>query len=1013
MDQEREPEALPTSDGMFRALFESSPDGILIVDPQTLRAILFNDAACQQLGYTRDEFARLAITDYEAIESAAEVKSHVAAALRDGHAEFDTRQRTKGGELRDMHVWVRTLVLRGRTMFYAIVRDITERVRVEQALRLSALHLERSQRVAQIGHWSADFRSGAGVWSDETRRIYGVGPETPATFQAFLALVHPDDRPLVQAWVDAALSRRPPVAIHFRVIRPDGTERFIEGHGEAEFDDAGQPVAMFGTAMDVTERRRARAALIDSEAKLRTLFEAAHDAIFLMDSETFLDCNRRTEALFGRPKSEIVGRSPIDFSPAIQPDGQPSAHSAARRIAEAMAGRPQLFSWTHLRGDGTTFDAEVSLNRIDIQGQPLLQAIVRDVTDRTRAIEDLHHSEILLEETGRLARVGGWELDVEKNTLRWTSEVFSIHEIDSTTPPSVQQAIEYYAPEGRPVIDSAVRAAIEQGTPFDVELPMVTASGRRIWVRSQGSAERVDGKVTRVYGAFQEVTERRRAEEAMRLQSAALNAAGDAIVITNREGHIEWINAAFTELTGYSLEEAAGRTPGELIGSGTHPPQFFRELWGTILDGRTWRGEIVNRTKSGELYTESQSVTPIRDDAGAITHFVAIKEDISERLRLEAQFRQAQKMESVGHLASGVAHDFNNLLTVINGLTELMLEQIVDNDSLRHDVEEIHRAGERAATLTRQLLAFSRQQILAPKVVSLNTIVSGLESLLRRLLGEDIEFTVAVAPDLGAVKADPGQLEQVITNLAVNARDAMPQGGRLTIWTRNTDVADELATGYGTSLPRGSYVELAVADTGIGMDEATQVRIFEPFFTTKGLGRGTGLGLSTVYGIVKQSQGFVRVTSAVGRGTTFTIYLPQVLAAVPAAEELPARALTGVETVLVVEDNGGLRALTRRFLERGGYVVLDASGGTEAIELLQRETRPVQLLLTDVVMPGLSGRELAEEAGRMRPGIRTLYMSGYTSDAVVRHGVLESTVAYISKPFTAQELLHKVREVLD
>ena len=296
----------------------------------------------------------------------------------------------------------------------------------------------------------------------------------------------------------------------------------------------------------------------------------------------------------------------------------------------------------------------------------------------------------------------------------------------------------------------------------------------------------------------------RAADELQRLQSAALNAAADAIVITDRAGVIEWVNPAFTQLTGYTAEEALGKNPRDLVKSGKHAPAFFEEFWETILAGRTWRGEMINRRKDGSLYTEDQVVTPILDASGAITHFVAIKEDITERLQLEAQFRQAQKMESVGQLASGIAHDFNNLLTVINGMSDLVLAQVSQDDPVHADVQEIHRAGERAATLTRQLLAFSRQQILEPRVMNFNTVVAGMESLLRRLLGEDIDLVVVPTPGLGNVKADPGQIEQVITNLAVNARDAMPQGGQLTIETQNVTIDEADARQHGVAMPPGS-----------------------------------------------------------------------------------------------------------------------------------------------------------------------------------------------------------------
>ncbi len=506
----------------------------------------------------------------------------------------------------------------------------------------------------------------------------------------------------------------------------------------------------------------------------------------------------------------------------------------------------------------------------------------------------------------------------------------------------------------------------------------------------------------------------RAADELQRLQSTALNAAADAIVIADRAGVIEWVNPAFTRLTGYSGTEALGKPLRNLTRPDSEAQALFEECWETILAGRTWRGQTINLRKDGSPYTEEQVVTPILDGAGAITHFIAIKEDITERLKLEAQYRQAQKMESVGQLASGIAHDFNNLLTVINGMAELVLAQISPDNRMHADVEEIGRSGERAAVLTRQLLAFSRRQILEMRVVSLHAVVTGIESLLRRLLGEDVNLVIVPPPGVGYVKADPGQIEQVITNLAVNARDAMPEGGRLTIETRNVTLDQNEASQHSMAIPPGAYVLLTVSDSGVGMDEITRASIFEPFFTTKAPGKGTGLGLSTVHGIVKQSGGFISVYSEIGKGTSFKIFLPQVTEAGKPDQPTPTVAsASGTETILLAEDNAGLRKLATRLLEPAGYTVLGAATGEEALRLLEGHAGQVHLLLSDVVMPGMSGRHLAEQLAKTRPGTKVLYMSGYTSDTVVRHGVLDAQMPFLNKPFTAAALLRKVREVLD
>ncbi|OLC41470.1 MAG: hypothetical protein AUH74_05820 [Nitrospirae bacterium 13_1_40CM_4_62_6] len=387
----------------------------------------------------------------------------------------------------------------------------------------------------------------------------------------------------------------------------------------------------------------------------------------------------------------------------------------------------------------------------------------------------------------------------------------------------------------------------------------------------------------------------------------------------------------------------------------------------------------------------------------------------TEALRsMEEQFRQAQKIEAIGRLAGGVAHDFNNLMTVVTGYSELILTRLGPDDPLCREIEEIKKAGDRATTLTGQLLAFSRKQVLAPKVLDLNAVVSNINGMLRRLLAEDIELHTVVAPVLGRVKADPGQLEQVIMNLVVNARDAMPGGGRLTIETKNVELDKVYAQSH-VSVKPGAYVMLAITDGGSGMDATTQARIFEPFFTTKEPGKGTGLGLSTVYGVVKQSGGYIWVYSELGRGTTFKIYLPRV------EDELEARALShgpaetlqGSETILLAEDEDMVRALARRILTSHGYTVLEARDGTECLQICQAHTGTIHLLMTDVVMPGLSGRAVADRVAPLRPDMKVLYLSGYADNAVVHHGLLDSGRAFLQKPFSPRTLAHKVREVLD
>jgi signal transduction histidine kinase/ActR/RegA family two-component response regulator len=432
-------------------------------------------------------------------------------------------------------------------------------------------------------------------------------------------------------------------------------------------------------------------------------------------------------------------------------------------------------------------------------------------------------------------------------------------------------------------------------------------------------------------------------------------------------------------------------------------------MWSTIRQGTVWSGHLTNKRKDGSLYEEDATISPIRDASGKISGFVAVKRDVTERLELEDQLRQAQKMESVGRLAGGVAHDFNNLLTVINGYSDFLLKGLKAPDPLRAYANQIREAGERAASLTKQLLAFSRKQVIEPRVLDLNMTIRESAPMLQRLIGEDIVLETHLDGSLGQIMADPDQIHQVIMNLAVNARDAMPDGGAFDIETVDVELGKEDSTVIHHDAIPGCYVLMAVTDTGHGIEETIRKEIFEPFFTTKQVGKGTGLGLSTVYGIIRQNGGWIDVWSEVGVGTTFKIYFPRVDVS-PVPEQSGARnlAVGGDETILVVEDQKAVRSFTKAALRQHGYHVIDASSGDEAISLAQQHSGRIHLLLTDVVMPGMNGKDLSERLKELK----VLFISGYTTDVIAQHGILDPGVAFLHKPFSQQELAQKVREVL-
>ncbi len=561
----------------------------------------------------------------------------------------------------------------------------------------------------------------------------------------------------------------------------------------------------------------------------------------------------------------------------------------------------------------------------------------------------------------------------------------------------------------------ALRELMKAGQRFsEAEFRMVAADNRVVWVHEKvRGVEGVGSHPAQLRGVILDITESKRAVEERARLSSAVEQTAESVMITDLEGNIVYVNPAFERVTGYRRAEVMGKNP-RILKSGRHDAEFYRQLWGTIVGGGAWSGFVHNKRKDGTVYEAESLISPVRDGTGLVVNYVAVQRDVTHERLLEAQLRQAQKMEAVGRLAGGIAHDFNNLLTIIAGYSQLALDQLGGREPLTGHVAEIRKASDRAASLTRQLLAFGRRQVLAAQVLNLNAVVANTEKMLRRLIGEDIELVASLDEELGYVKADPGQIEQVIFNLAVNARDAMPAGGRLTIETANLELGEDYAASHYPVKP-GPYVMVAVSDTGSGMDAETLTHIFEPFFTTKEQGKGTGLGLAMVFGIVQQSGGHIAVYSEPGQGSTFKIYLPRVEKADATAAskaDRPASLPRGAETVLLVEDEAALRSMVRGVLESHGYKVLEARSGEDALVVCEQHKGPIHLLLTDVIMPEMSGPRLADHLAPFHRDVKVLYISGYTDEGIIHHGILDSGTNFLQKPFTPETLIRKVREVI-
>jgi two-component system, cell cycle sensor histidine kinase and response regulator CckA len=812
----------------------------------------------------------------------------------------------------------------------------------------------------------------------------------------------------------AVLAEDRPMQFEEHVATPDGDRSWLVS--KFPFTDASGKRFVGGVAVDITERQKAETALRVSEDLFRDLMEHSHALICIHDLEgRILTANPAAERNLGYPTSADFARNVRRLQDFLAPGAEQAFERYLVEIAQTGVASGMM-SVTTRTGERRYWEYRNTMRTEGVE-KPVVRAVAIDVTDRVVAERSLRDAQRFSEE---IIASAGEGIIVYGPDLRYRLWNAFMEEVTGLPVADVlgrkpEEIFPDCSTNG--VLDSLQRAlAGENVSTHDLSL-FVASTGRSARVSSTYTPHRnADGNVVGVIEILENVTEQKRAEETLRESQASLERAQEV----GRIG--SWVSGVEEDSLTWSKETCRifGVEPAKFDGrlatffERVHPAD--REAVQTAVrealeSDRPYRIEHrVVRRDGSELWVYERADV-VRDASGKPVRMEGIVQDITERRRLEEQFLQAQKMEAIGRLAGGVAHDFNNLLTAILGYTDLLLQQVGPAGAMREDLEQIQIAGDRAAGLTRQLLAFSRRQMLEPKVIDVNVTVRHLEKMLRRVLGEDVLLVTSLDDDLDLVRADPGQLEQVIVNLVVNSRDAMPSGGTITIATRSTILDDALDLGRYAIEP-GAYVVLEVLDTGTGMDAATLARIFEPFFTTKEKGKGTGLGLATAYGIVKQSGGYIACDSEPGQGTRFQIYLPR---SFERAEEGNASqrgdrdSLRGSETVLLVEDEEGVRRLSRRLLEAHGYHVLEASGGEQALEFGARYPDPIHLLLTDVVMPGMSGPEVAGQIQALRPKIKILFMTGYSDSTVTG---LAPDAPLLQKPFTPDALAHRVRETL-
>jgi len=1014
---------------------------ILLLTDENGRIIEANDRALQSYGYTREELLQLTLRDLRTPETRSDLDIQIKEVKEHNGMVFETIHQRKNGTRFPVENSARMIEADGKTFYQSIIRDTSERKLADENLKeayaeLSAIYanvpiamvvVDRERRVREVNGAAAQF---VGRPAEEM-----IGLRSGEALRCLHSLADPKGCGF-GPFCETCLVRHTVLDTFETGTSYHGVETklpFARGENVEErwlliytslIKIAAKEMVLV-CLEDITDRKRAEEVLRQERNRANNYLDIAGVIILALDSRgDVILINRKGCEILRCHEEDMIGMNWFDhvipererdevkntFSELMKGDIEPVEYFENPVLTRS--GEERVIAWhntfiTNEYGDivGTLSSGE-------------------DITDRKKAEEATRKSERRLQELFDSAPVGYFEYDTEgriTNVNRTELEMLGYTSEEMIGQPVWKFIVEEEVARQQIIAKLAGTSPPSRG----LERRYRQKDGTILPVLIEDRLLKdLDGRIIGIRSTIQDITQRKRAEEALQESEKRFRQLFDEAPVGyheyNVEGRITSVNQTELEMLGYRLEEVIGQSVWNFIVEGEGSRQAVLEkLSGELPPGRQF--ERTYRRKDGTTFPALIEDRLLRDTAGKVIGVRSTLQDIAEREKaeqemvvLQEQLRQSQKMEAIGRLAGGIAHDFNNLLTVIRGYSQLASMELKESDPLKENIEEIQKATERASALVHHLLAFSRRQLMEMKVIDLNSLLTDLDKMLRRIIGEDIELVTYLAEDLGRVKVDPGQMEQVIMNLAVNARDAMPSGGKLTLETANVGLDEAYARNH-IAVKTGRYVMLSISDAGVGMTPEVKERVFEPFFTTKEKGKGTGLGLSVVYGIVKQSGGNIWVYSEAGKGTAFKIYLPRVDEPLEEVrrrveiQEIPR----GSEIVLVVEDEEEVRKLAVRVLQRQGYKTLEASAGGEALLICEEQKGTIHLMLTDVVMPKMSGRELADRLLTLHPEMKVLYMSGYTDNAIFHHGVLEKGLHFIQKPFTPAALARKIREVLD